>query len=156
MGPLHRHHGLPPTVKRKDANHKPNRSISLHNEELLLIDKPARRQHRRSLSLQVGEITEENGDPKRLTQQQQRANANPEGSSSTGTIPTIASLLVDKLLTIRKSSSTSSLQDLDIASSYSLLVATSKWNLLPETFALPNFDGFRNPIASWRNKSAQD
>jgi hypothetical protein len=83
----------------------------------------------------------------------QRANASLEGSSSTGIIPTIGSLLVDKLLTIRKSSSTSSLQDLDIASSYSLPVATSKWNVLPETFALPNFDGFCKPIASWRNKS---
>ncbi|XP_078161923.1 uncharacterized protein LOC144557251 [Carex rostrata] len=156
IGPLHGHYGLPPIVKRKDAKHKPSKSFCLGNEDLLLIGEATPKQHRRSRSLLTGEMTGENGNSKILNRQHQKPNASPEGSSGTGTVPTIASLLVDKLLTIRKSSSTSNLQDFDIASSYSLFVATSKWNLLPETFALPSFDGFRNPIASWRTKSAQD
>lgn len=156
IGPLHGHYGLPPIVKRKDTKHKPSKSFCLGNEDLLLIGEATPKQHRRSRSLLTGEMTGENGNSKILNRQHQKPNASPEGSSGTGTVPTIASLLVDKLFTIRKSSSTSNLQDFDIASSYSLYVATSKWNLLPETFALPSFDGFRNPIASWRNKSAQD
>ncbi|KAJ3690171.1 hypothetical protein LUZ61_019335 [Rhynchospora tenuis] len=156
METLHGDYKRPPIHKRTGATHRSGRSLSLRDEDLLLITKPAPKQHRRTRSLISGDIMKEDSHSNRSMRQRQRANVSPEVSSITGTVPMISSLLVDKLLTLRKSSSTSSLQDFAIASSYSLLVSTGKWNLLTDTFALPSFDGFRNPIASWINKPAQD
>ncbi|KAJ4774341.1 Peptidoglycan-binding LysM domain-containing protein [Rhynchospora pubera] len=156
IGPLQGDYKRPPIPKKTGATHKSSSSLCLRDEDLLLITKPALKQHRRSRSLIAGERMKGDGHSNRSVRQRQRANVSPDVSSVTGTVPMISSLLVDKLLTVRKSSSTSSLQDFAIASSYSLLVSTSKWNLLTDTFALPSFDGFRNPIATWINKSAQD
>ncbi|XP_008802867.1 uncharacterized protein LOC103716594 [Phoenix dactylifera] len=55
---------------------------------------------------------------------------------------------------VRKSSSTSNLQDADSSSS---IWSTSKWTLKPEALARPLFDGLPKPIAAWRNnKAARD
>ncbi|KAE8670092.1 Detected protein of confused Function [Hibiscus syriacus] len=70
--------------------------------------------------------------------------------------------VVDGFATVRKSSSTSSLQDQD-NSSLSSLWAASKWNLKPDLQALstvsitmPMFDGLPKPISSRKNKAALD
>ncbi|XP_010933281.2 uncharacterized protein [Elaeis guineensis] len=55
---------------------------------------------------------------------------------------------------VRKSSSTSSLQDADNSSSS--IWSTSKWTLKPEVLARPLFDGLPKPIAARRNKAARD
>ncbi|OAY63519.1 LysM and putative peptidoglycan-binding domain-containing protein 2 [Ananas comosus] len=64
--------------------------------------------------------------------------------------------LIDGLLTVRKSSSTSNLQDSDSSSS---IWSSSKWSLKPDTFAWPIFDGLpkpAKPATARRNKAALD
>ncbi|KAE8672653.1 Detected protein of confused Function [Hibiscus syriacus] len=70
--------------------------------------------------------------------------------------------VVDGFVTVRKSSSTSSLQDQDNGS-LSSLWATTKWNLKPDLQALstvnianPIFDGLPKPISARKNKAALD
>ncbi|KAH1098680.1 hypothetical protein J1N35_015601 [Gossypium stocksii] len=70
--------------------------------------------------------------------------------------------VVDGFTAVRKSSSTSSLQDQD-SSSLSSLWPTSKWNLKPDLQALstvsitkPIFDGLPKPISARKNKAALD
>ncbi|KAA3482653.1 Peptidoglycan-binding LysM domain-containing protein isoform 1 [Gossypium australe] len=70
--------------------------------------------------------------------------------------------VVDGFTAVRKSSSTSSLQDQD-NSSLSSLWSTSKWNLKPDLQALstvsitkPIFDGLPKPISARKNKAALD
>ncbi|KAK8616148.1 hypothetical protein V6N13_017709 [Hibiscus sabdariffa] len=70
--------------------------------------------------------------------------------------------VVDGFATVRKSSSTSSLQDQENGS-LSSLWATSKWNLKPDLQALstvsiakPIFDGLPKPISARKNKAALD
>ncbi|XAR64020.1 hypothetical protein NMG60_11024215 [Bertholletia excelsa] len=73
------------------------------------------------------------------------------------------SLVSETLNGVRKSSSTSSLQDQENAASSSSIWPTSKWNLKPDLQALssaaitrPIFDGLPKPITGWRNKAALD
>ncbi|RZR77326.1 hypothetical protein BHM03_00002366 [Ensete ventricosum] len=54
---------------------------------------------------------------------------------------------------VRKSSSTSSLQD---SENSSYIWPTSKWTLNPEALARPLFDGLPKPINVWKNKAALD
>ncbi|THU54955.1 hypothetical protein C4D60_Mb11t01510 [Musa balbisiana] len=54
---------------------------------------------------------------------------------------------------VRKSSSTSSLQESENSSS---IWPTSKWTLNPEVLARPLFDGLPKPINVWKNKAALD
>ncbi|GMG98898.1 hypothetical protein Nepgr_000738 [Nepenthes gracilis] len=68
----------------------------------------------------------------------------------------------DSLSGVRKSSSTSSLQDPENSSSSSIRPA-SKWSLKPDLQALsttaiakPIFDGLPKPISGWKNKAALD
>ncbi|GMJ13008.1 hypothetical protein like AT5G08200 [Hibiscus trionum] len=70
--------------------------------------------------------------------------------------------MVDGFATVRKSSSTSSLQDQENGS-LSSLWATSKWNLKPDLQAFstvnitkPIFDGLPKPISARKNKTALD
>ncbi|TYI37208.1 hypothetical protein ES332_A03G196700v1 [Gossypium tomentosum] len=70
--------------------------------------------------------------------------------------------VVDGFTVVRKSSSTSSLQDQE-NSSLSSLWPTSKWNLKPDLQALstvsitkPIFDGLPKPISARKNKAALD
>ncbi|WOL16871.1 hypothetical protein Cni_G25659 [Canna indica] len=63
------------------------------------------------------------------------------------------SSLTDGFVSVRKSSSTSSLQESENSSSTWL---TSKWSLKPEVLAKPLFDGLPKPITAWMNKAALD
>lgn len=72
------------------------------------------------------------------------------------------SLIAENLAGVRKSSSTSSLQDSD-SSTLASLWPTSKWSLKPDFQGLstasitkPIFDGLPKPITSRRNKAALD
>ncbi|KAG1355278.1 LysM and putative peptidoglycan-binding domain-containing protein 2 [Cocos nucifera] len=68
-------------------------------------------------------------------------------------VPFGDSLMADGFSTVRKSSSTSNLQDPDNSSS---VWPTSKWTLKPDAFARPLFDGLPKPTAARRNKAALD
>uniref|UniRef100_A0A1D1Y6S4 LysM and putative peptidoglycan-binding domain-containing protein 2 n=1 Tax=Anthurium amnicola TaxID=1678845 RepID=A0A1D1Y6S4_9ARAE len=74
-------------------------------------------------------------------------------SSYTSTISTGDSIIVNGFLPVRKSSSTSNLQESDNNSSIWL---TSKWSLKPDVIAKPLFDGLPKPMAVRRNKAALD
>ncbi|KAL3510248.1 hypothetical protein ACH5RR_029649 [Cinchona calisaya] len=65
------------------------------------------------------------------------------------------SFVIDSLNGVRKSSSTSSLQDSD-NSTLSSLWPTSKWNLKSDLITKPIFDGLPKPITGRRNKAALD
>ncbi|XP_058090301.1 uncharacterized protein LOC131236842 [Magnolia sinica] len=76
-------------------------------------------------------------------------------------IPLGDSLVANGHASVRKSSSTSSLQD--SSENSSSIWPTAKWNLKPDLQALsaaaiarPIFDGFSKPITSWINKAARD
>ncbi|KAL4281995.1 hypothetical protein GQ457_03G005750 [Hibiscus cannabinus] len=71
--------------------------------------------------------------------------------------------VVDGFATVRKSSSTPSLQDQEDNGSLSSLWATSKWNLKPDlqsfstvSITKPIFDGLPKPISARKNKAALD
>lgn len=73
------------------------------------------------------------------------------------------SLVADIFSGVRKSSSTSSLQDQDSNCSSSSIWSTSKWSLMPDlqarsTAAItrPIFDGLPKPLTGRRNKTALD
>ncbi|XP_072957528.1 uncharacterized protein [Typha angustifolia] len=68
-------------------------------------------------------------------------------------VPIGDSLMSDALLIVRKSSSTSSLQESGGSSS---IWPKSRWSLKPDTFARPFFDGLSKPLSVWRNKAARD
>lgn len=61
------------------------------------------------------------------------------------------SSMANAFLSVRKSSSTSSLQDSENGSS-----VWSPWNLKPDVIAKPILDGLPNPMNIWRNKAALD
>ncbi|KAJ0966930.1 hypothetical protein J5N97_023847 [Dioscorea zingiberensis] len=61
------------------------------------------------------------------------------------------SSMANALLAVRKSSSTSSLQDSENGSS-----VWSPWNLKSDVISRPIFDGLPNPMNIWRNKTAMD
>ena len=65
----------------------------------------------------------------------------------------IGDFLNDVFVSVRKSSSTSNLQESESASS---LWPTSKWSSKPDAIARPIFDGFPKPVALRRNKAAMD
>ncbi|XP_072963708.1 uncharacterized protein [Typha angustifolia] len=73
-------------------------------------------------------------------------------TSKPNLIPNGNSLLLDTLLTVRKSSSTSNLQDSDSSSS---IWSTSKWSLNPDALGRPIFDGLPKPLTA-RRKAALD
>ncbi|KAF6146578.1 hypothetical protein GIB67_008864 [Kingdonia uniflora] len=73
------------------------------------------------------------------------------------------SVMADGFSKVRKSSSTSNLQDQENNDSSSSIWPTSKWSLKPELQALsassltrPIFDGLPKPITGRRNKAALD
>ncbi|RWW09492.1 hypothetical protein GW17_00027014 [Ensete ventricosum] len=70
-------------------------------------------------------------------------NATPNGDS----------FMTNGSVFVRKSSSTSSLQD---SENSSYIWPTSKWTLNPEALARPLFDGLPKPINVWKNKAALD
>ncbi|CAL9130445.1 uncharacterized protein LOC103970165 [Musa acuminata AAA Group] len=70
-------------------------------------------------------------------------NATPNGDS----------FMTNGSVFVRKSSSTSSLQESENSSS---IWPTSKWTLNPEVLARPLFDGLPKPINVWKNKAALD
>ncbi|KAL5993446.1 hypothetical protein ACLOJK_014371 [Asimina triloba] len=96
----------------------------------------------------------------------------PKPASRTGTLADAESgglnaallgdtLVADGFASVRKSSSTSNLQDSNDSSSS--IWTTSKWNLKPDLQAIsaaaiarPIFDGLPKPITGWRNKAALD
>ncbi|MQL84573.1 hypothetical protein Taro_017082 [Colocasia esculenta] len=63
------------------------------------------------------------------------------------------SFIANGFLSVRKSSSTSDLQESDNGSS---IRPTSKWSLKPDIIAKPLFDGLPKPMAAWRSKAALD
>ncbi|CAL9132822.1 unnamed protein product [Musa acuminata var. zebrina] len=63
------------------------------------------------------------------------------------------SVMTDGFVSVRKSSSTSSLQD---SEDHSSIWLTSKWTLNPELLARPLFDGLPKPIIVRKNKAALD
>ncbi|CAL9782178.1 unnamed protein product [Musa acuminata subsp. burmannicoides] len=63
------------------------------------------------------------------------------------------SVMADGFVSVRKSSSTSSLQD---SENHSSIWLTSKWTLNPELLARPLFDGLPKPLIVWKNKAALD
>ncbi|KAJ1694091.1 hypothetical protein LUZ63_010789 [Rhynchospora breviuscula] len=152
-------------------NLKKTKSLCLDEEPLFLNhsnSEPPPNRHKKTLSLVNGEITEEGSDYDKKIRRRQKADVSPEKLSSSKpkglplrpkhsqqnlTAMGGDSLIPDGFLTVRKSSSTSDLQDSDSGYTSSLL---SKWSLKPESFALPIFDSIPNPIATWRNKAAKD
>ncbi|XP_073112712.1 uncharacterized protein [Elaeis guineensis] len=68
-------------------------------------------------------------------------------------VPFGESLVADGFSTVRKSSSTSNLQDPDNSSS---IRPTNKWTLKHDAFARPLFDGLPKPTSVRRNKAALD
>jgi hypothetical protein len=178
---LQGYYGLSPPLKTTkkasetemaSVNHKQTKSLCL-DEEPLFLDRvsnsePPPNRHRKTLSLVNGDITEEGPDYDKKIRRRQKVDVSPEKLSSSrpkglplrpkhsqqnltamGGDP----LIPDGFLAVRKSSSTSDLQDSDSGSSSSLL---SKWSLKPDSFALPIFDNLPNPIATWRNKASKD
>ncbi|KAJ4784301.1 Peptidoglycan-binding LysM domain-containing protein [Rhynchospora pubera] len=165
-----------PSIKGNETeltllNLKKTKSLCLDEEPLFLNhsnSEPAPNRHKKTLSLVNGEITEEGSDYDKKIRRRQKADVSPEKLSSSKpkglplwpkhsqqnlTAMGGDSLIPDGFLTVRKSSSTSDLQDSDNGYTSSLL---SKWSLKPESFALPIFDSIPNPIATWRNKAAKD
>ncbi|MQL84572.1 hypothetical protein Taro_017081 [Colocasia esculenta] len=63
------------------------------------------------------------------------------------------SFIVNGSVPVRKSSSTSNLQEPENGSS---TWSASKWSLKPDVIAKPLFDGFPKPMAVWRSKAALD
>jgi hypothetical protein len=64
-------------------------------------------------------------------------------------------VVVDNSSSVRKSSSTPSLQDTENGSGSSMWI-TSKWSLKPEAISRPIFDGLPKPMTSRKNKTAVD
>lgn len=181
MNLLQGYYGLspPPKATKKDnetemssLNNKQTKSLCLDEEPLFLNQvshsEPPPNRHRKTLSLVNGDTTEEGPDYDKKVRRRQKVDVSPEKLSSSKpkglplrpkhsqqnlTVMSGDPLIPDGFLTVRKSSSTSDLQDSDCGSNSSLL---SKWSLKPDSFALPIFDSLPNPIATWRNKAAKD
>ncbi|XP_078161922.1 uncharacterized protein LOC144557250 [Carex rostrata] len=173
MSLLQGYYGLSPPPKKptKKANETEMTLLNCLDKEPIFLNQisnsePPPNRHRKTLSLVNGDITEEGPDYDKKIRRRQKADVSPEKLSSSrpkglplrpkhsqqnltamGGDP----LIPDGFLTVRKSSSTSDLQDSDSGPSSSLL---SKWNLKPDSFTL--FDSLPNPIATWRNKAAKD
>ncbi|RWW72439.1 hypothetical protein BHE74_00019753 [Ensete ventricosum] len=113
-------------------------SASLGTTELLLEDNssdfPARKGKGLAMRPKLGSHTDvDMGHPK----------ASPHGDC----------VMTDGFVSVRKSSSTSSLQD---SENHSSIWLTSKWTLNPELLARPLFDGLPKPIIVRKNKAALD
>ncbi|KAG6483917.1 uncharacterized protein LOC122016115 [Zingiber officinale] len=126
-------------IEKSIRRRQKNDSIpSLCSPDLLLEDNSSGFQGRKGKSLAMR--------PKlgsRTDTDMSHSNAVPDGESS----------IVNGLISVRKSSSTSDLQN---SESSSFVWPTSKWTLKPEVLAWPLFDALPKPTTAKKNKAALD